>query len=198
MNVPNPNLSTPAINWLDIAKDAVHNHDCQQIPSELACLLALLDTAVKPETVLEIGAWRGGSAWAWAHLPTVSKVVSVDLSPERLPGGKLPNGVEWEIIGGDSATINVIRWARAAVKPFGAGLVWIDANHTDLGVRLDWKNYGPMVARGGLVAFHDINDVPQHPDCDVAPLWAELRAAFPSLSLVAAPGQIGGTGILLR
>lgn len=198
MNVPNPNWTTTSVNWLDVAKQAVYEHDCQQIPSELAAVLALLDTAVRPETILEIGGWAGGSAWAWSQLPSVSRVVTVTLPPGPPGTAKLRDGVGWTIILQDSQLADTAKRAKAATRPFGAGLVWIDGDHTDPAVRRDWDLYGPLVARGGLVAFHDINPVPQHPDCQVDLLWAELAAKYPSLSLQAAPGQIGGTGLLLR
>lgn len=196
--VRNPNICISRPDWQQIARAAVFEHDCQQLPAELATLLGLLDCAVKPSCVLEIGSWRGGSAWAWSQLPSVCRVVSVTSPDGPEMASTVRQGVTWSVIRGDSRDPATVIRARAALPADGAGMVFIDADHTLAAATLDWRNYGPMVERGGLVVFHDINRVPHHPDIQVDRLWDQLAAYYPSLALVAGPGELGGTGILLR
>lgn len=193
-----PNISTSNPDWLHVAQTAVWWHQAQQIPVELAALLGLLHGTVKPFCVLEIGAADGGSAWAWSQLPSVGLVVSVTLAPgpdRRVP---LRDGCAWNIITGDSREQSTLNQVRRQTDIHRPGLVFIDADHSYAAASQDWLNYGGLVAPGGLVVFHDINDVPQHPDVRVSQLWAELWPNYPSLALVAHPGELGGTGILLR
>jgi predicted O-methyltransferase YrrM len=52
--------------------------------------------------------------------------------------------------------------------------LFIDADHHYEAVLKDWDNYMPMVAPGGIVAFHDI--VPHgQPDVQVSRLWSEIQ-----------------------
>lgn len=193
-----PNTCTSSPDWLSVARTAVWWHQAQQIPSELAALLGLLHGTVRPRTILEIGAADGGSAWAWSQLPSVGLVVSVTLPPG--PGSQLQlrEGCAWRIITGDSHDSCIQRQVEQQLDGRKADLVFIDADHSYSAVQQDWQAYGPMVNSGGLVAFHDINRVPQHPGVEVDRLWSELWPDYPSLALVAHPGELGGTGILLR
>jgi len=191
-----PNTSTSSPNWLTVAQDAIWRFDCQQIPEELATLLALLDGTVRPVTVLEIGGWNGGSAYAWSQLPSVRQVITVTLPDSPLKVPELANGVIWHKVLADSQLDDTAAQVRQLVGGGRAGLVWIDGDHTAPAAMRDWQLYGPIAAPGGLVAFHDINDVPQHPEIDVWPVWQHVRTLRRSMALVQAPGQLGGTGII--
>lgn len=53
------------------------------------------------------------------------------------------------------------------------GLLWIDGDHTEEGVRRDFGAFEPFLRPGGVVAFHDARD----PEGGPAKLLEELRAS---------------------
>jgi cephalosporin hydroxylase len=54
--------------------------------------------------------------------------------------------------------------------------LFIDGDHTYKGVKEDYKMYSPLVRKGGVIAFHDIQVNPKAPACEVPKFWAELVA----------------------
>lgn len=179
-----------------IALAAINDHDCQQLPDELAALLCYLASWTRPHMVLEIGGWNAGSAWAWHQLPSAPRVLTVTLpdSPMAQRGYDPP---DWHhVIYGDSTAPEVVQLVQRALANHAPQLVFIDGSHHYDVARQDWLNYGKLVTPGGLVAFHDINDFPNHPDLQVHRLWAELAASYRTTELVSRPGQDCGTGIL--
>jgi len=119
---------------------------------------------------LEIGARHGDTFHAVGMaLPEGSKLVAVDQPGTR--SGRKKGGTRFAdsdmylkvaiedlckhrrdayMIIGDSHEKKTIAKVKA-LAPFDA--VFIDGDHTEHGVRLDFQNYGPMVR---IVAFHDI------------------------------------------
>jgi hypothetical protein len=57
-------------------------------------------------------------------------------------------------------------------------------------VKPDWELFAPLVAPGGLVAFHDVSEE-RHPG--VVRFWGELKATHETTELVAndPPGTFG-------
>src|SRR5262245_2803427 len=110
---------------------------------------------------LEIGSMWGGSLWRVANaLPRGSRIVSIDWMCDR-PEARdsltacvkelCAIGYDAHFIFGDSADRKTID-AVAALGPFDA--LFIDGNHSQQYVTMDWLNYGPMAR---IVGFHDIN-----------------------------------------
>lgn len=191
-----PNTFTSKLQAEAIAHIAISDHDCQQDPAELADLLWLLARKVQPRLVLEIGGWAGGSAWAWHQLPTSPRVITVTLPEQPTPGPEETLPAWWKVIYGDSTDPAVIAQVRRACSRSKPGMVFIDGCHHYDVATSDWENYGPLVAAGGPVIFHDINDFPNHPDLQVHLLWAQLEACYKAETLIAHPGEACGTGIL--
>ena len=50
--------------------------------------------------------------------------------------------------------------------------LFIDGDHSYLGVKTDYKMYGPMVRKGGLIAFHDIG---KNEEGGVCNLWDSIK-----------------------
>ena len=146
-----------------------------QHPEELGDLLDLMKLA-KVETVVEIGAGPCGTGIMFAE--TVGPgglVVSVDLPPEiggtptdyeKMARAKCEN---WHMVRGDSGTHST----RAAVaKILGdrpLGLLFIDGEHTKAAMLRDLEVYRPLLAKDGVIAFHDIL-LPE-----LWPVWCGLR-----------------------
>jgi cephalosporin hydroxylase len=74
----------------------------------------------------------------------------------------------------EDSTLRQVAWA---LRGRLADLLFIDGDHTYGGVKSDWEMYSPLVTKGGVVAFHDINDTQFHHDvgCEVDKLWKELE-----------------------
>jgi cephalosporin hydroxylase len=58
-------------------------------------------------------------------------------------------------------------------------ILFIDADHTEAGVRRDFELYAPLVPVGGLVCLHDICVHATYPSMHVDRLWGEICYAHP-------------------
>lgn len=179
-----------------VAKEAIYRYRAQHDEHELLAALALIsyhDVA----TVLEIGTADGGSAWAWAQLPYVRCVVSVDIQPPPSPDGKfLDLGVETHWITGNSASPDTRTAVMAHLQQRQVDLLVIDGDHTGGMPRSDFMLYHGLVRPGGLMLIHDTQGYPGRDDFTTPALWAELIQAYDHVELVARKGGPGGTGIL--
>ncbi len=130
-----------------------------------AALLAEL--AAGARLVVEIGVYEGGSAVQFVRdMPAGGELHLID--PFGRQPGALPSrwaGTEWATrravaraagSQGPRVTWHVAR-SEDAVRGWEApiDLLWIDGDHLEPGVRLDWELWHPHVRPGGLVAFHD-------------------------------------------
>lgn len=192
-----------------------------QVPEEFCSFLELIEAhadSSKGPTVLEIGTRFGSNLVCLAELfkelgtKTSPRLVAVDLNivPASSACKNLP--AQCTFIQGDSQKEETANKVRSVLRTFnveGFDLVFIDGDHWYAGVTRDFELYAPLVAPGGLLAFHDIRPSPSYPynAGDVYLFWAELvqkcqdptfgfdvKAAF-----VHDPNQEGaGIGVLER
>jgi predicted O-methyltransferase YrrM len=182
--------------------------------TELAPLLALLARR-RPATVVEIGTYRGGTFYAFCNVADRNAtLVSIDL-----PGGLFGGGyTESELsairrYGLPTQSLHFLaadsheQSTRDAVierldgRPID--FLMIDGDHRYEGVRRDFELYSPLVAKGGLIAFHDILPHPAAPLCEVDAFWNEVRRGYRHAEFVDAAedwgvGQWGGIGVLFN
>lgn len=172
-----------------------------QSPFELEALL-MVANAVDARNVLEIGVWYGGTLWHW--LQTAERVVAIDnlmLDPERWQEWADDSGADLYVLAGSSHDPELINQA-ADLGPYD--LLFIDADHTYDSVVRDWDNYAPMVRKGGVVVFHDINP---RPDYGVSEVWdtikstpgartLEIRERHPYVAPDLTPGFEPGIGVV--
>ena len=161
----------------------------------------LLDIYISlaPKAVLEIGSYHGGTMYHWlTNAKPGTVVVSVDNFETRVDNTRLyqewcPQGVEFEVIRGDSRTDNVYQQV-AGKHPYD--FVFIDASHLYTDVKSDWDSYGPNLVHKGVVALHDILPGNGHPEIEVHLLWREIRAdGYTTRELVDDPdADWGGIG----
>jgi len=131
----------------------------------------------KPMRVLEVGTYTGGTFFHWLqNAQPGSVVVSVDMYEDadntHLYDSWAPEGVTWHAIKGESSDEETVEAARA-LSPYD--WIFIDAGHREHEVRADWENYGPMASPGGIVAFHDIAEMPDLPSIQVDKVWSEIK-----------------------
>lgn len=157
---------------------------------------------VRPESVLEVGTYHGGTLYHWLqNAGPGARLMSVDsygvgVDNRHLYDEWVPDGVELRVIAGDSHAVETVEQVITSA-PFD--WVFIDAGHYYNEVLADWRLYRPMVAEGGVVLFHDIlPPTLAHPEIEVARLWEEIKAEYPCLEIVAdQTAEWGGIGIVL-
>jgi len=171
---------------------------CRQNMDEFLDLLGLIGS---PRIVLEIGTASGGTL-ALLHFfaAPIAKVVSVDLFGGAFGAGypiwkKLifkcfrQAGQKQVLIYGNSHHPNTLTKVRRAFGGEKVDLLFIDGDHTYLGVSSDFCDYGQLVRPGGMIVFHDIK-----PNCDsrygVNRFWLEVKDRFRHIEI-----DHGGSGI---
>src|SRR3989442_2872933 len=158
----------------------------------------------KPRTVLEIGAGEGGTLMllAMAAAPEAT-IISVDLP--RGPFGRgypLWKAIYFKRFAAPSQRLHLVRvnshapstlqHVRAILRGRPLDVLFIDGDHTYGGVKADWEMYAPLVARSGLVGFHDIVQHPPETGCEVHILWQELKARCAHSEIIADREQLWG------
>jgi cephalosporin hydroxylase len=139
---------------------------------ELDQMLAVVERE-QPKRILEVGSWDGGTLWHWLQI--ADEVVSIDDGMRRAE--------EWEqwadeadtvltLLQGMSQDPDLIEKARE-LGPYD--FIFIDADHTYPAVSADWANYRPMLAEGGVFAFHDTQHIGDS-SYGVEQLWNEITS----------------------
>jgi predicted O-methyltransferase YrrM len=171
-----------------------------QIRSEILTLARRV-AELEPETILEIGTAWGGTLLIWAQIAS-REVVGCDLKVKLFlrdlaPFLPPPGGCRVALIEGDTHSTGFRDrvWGR-----FGAGKVdflFIDGDHSEPGVELDYRDYAGLVRPGGLIAFHDIAERQPIADNQVRRFWSRLRDVVPGEEILERPDQCGyGIGLV--
>jgi predicted O-methyltransferase YrrM len=197
----------------ELADEAVRREAFQKI-SELEPLIALVRER-RPRTVVEIGTHKGGTLYAWcqaAHPDAL--IISID-KPGGLFGGGYTedqarafqefsgSGQELVTLRRDSHRWTTRRKLRSLLGDRKIDFLMIDGDHTYKGVKRDWEIYEPLVAPGGLIAFHDILEHPEQPLCKVDELWNEIAPGHETVEFTdpaddRGHGQWGGIGVVFK
>jgi len=178
------------INPFELASFAVHGYGAMQKIPEFAALIDLVDNG-EPKIIMEIGAGRGGTSWAWSKLTKLDLLIIVDL-PNGPWGGTDLKATMKEIQGNTDAKVVFIEGnsrnaeALAAVKlallqPDDSvakiDFLMIDGDHSYEGVKSDFLTYKELVKDGGLIAFHDSCEHPPEAMCEVKKFVDEIKAS---------------------
>lgn len=180
-----------------------------QISSEIEAFLQLAST--RPHRVVgEIGLGEGGTHVLLGRaLPSLKKLVGLDLfvrNRKRLRRLIRP-GIQHQLLHGNSTDEQTIRRVRKFLNPDQFDILFIDGDHSRLGVQRDYELYSPMVKAGGLIVFHDI--VPDHGKRfgrattawtgGVPDFWSKIKAGETIWEFIADPEQDGcGIGVLVH
>jgi cephalosporin hydroxylase len=137
---------------------------------------------------MEIGTDQGGTflCWSkisnpkglkisvdWAHGPWGMNSFNVSDRNEQLK--KLEG--EIHILDGDSHTEKMHENVKNLIGDRKLDFLFIDGDHSHLGVKLDFHMYKEFVKKGGWVGFHDIKNTDFHhnANCYVDIFWDELN-----------------------
>jgi predicted O-methyltransferase YrrM len=187
-----------------------------QKKTEILSLLRFLETS-RPRRIAEIGTANGGTLFMLTQIaPSKATIVSVDL-PGGILGGassltrhsyprwrtRLYRGFaradqSVHVLRADSHEPSTVEDVRRKLPGGKVDFLFIDGDHSYEGVRRDFERYLPLVADGGLVAFHDI--VPSRPGGhgdpgDVPTFWSEIKAQRPVEAEYVEDWQWGSCGI---
>jgi predicted O-methyltransferase YrrM len=183
-----------------------------QIRSEVIALATLVRERA-PRGVVELGTRTGGSFFIWCRSATsCRRFVSVDL-----PGGVDGGGYRADrtrlyqefladrpaahphLLQLDSQSLSTRDRVRELMAQTPIDFLFIDADHRYEGAKRDFELYEPLVAPGGLIAFHDILPRHQSPSIGVGRLWSELRVGSEAREFVQDPKQGRmGIGVLIK
>jgi predicted O-methyltransferase YrrM len=169
-----------------------------QNPEELSRFLGYLQ-AERPVRIVEIGVYRGGTAFLFCLLvPSVELYIGIDLF--------VRSRVAFHYLCRDSARLHFIdsvstdRYARAKLEGILGGqpvdFLFIDGDHSYDGVKSDFEQFRPFVRDGGIVAFHDVNPSPAGHSGGVPEFWARVRPLYDTTEFIDFPGKGAGVGVL--
>ena len=129
--------------------------ELMQVRSEIDPVLDIYRDR-KPERVLEIGSWDGGTIQLWLeNAAPGAMVVAVDLHHRNAAAYEQWQraDVEFVTVTGDSHSEEIADAVRAH-GPYD--WVFVDGDHSDYGVRADVAVTMPLIRAGGVLVLHDI------------------------------------------
>ena len=128
-----------------------------------------------PKKILEVGVDKGYLCQTWRLAFPNAEVIGIDISDRDLVYK------DFNFILSDSHDFNT-RDNLLANDHVSFDLIFIDGDHSLEGVRKDYELYGPLIAPGGVIAFHDINN--GHIEgVDVRILFDELKKKFANIEI---------------
>jgi predicted O-methyltransferase YrrM len=158
--------------------------------------------------VLEIGSQGGGNLFLLSKVAAPdARILSIDLNFSPVQMASYPSLASptqrLTCFKGDSSSAEMLRRVQAWLGSDRLDFLFIDGDHSLAGVTADYRAYAPLVAPGGLIAFHDI--VPDHTTrhgrktiaCagDVPIFWEQLKARHPGHQEFVADPEQDGAGI---
>ena len=156
---------TAAVSSLEEALELAERVDFAGItirPSESLELLEIV-RAEQSKVVLEIGTKFGGSLYLLARAaPADALLVSIDIphgyhvSLGLLYRSFAHGGQRIRLVRADSHDPATLRRVERVLRGRRVDFLHVDGDHAPAGVRADYALYGPLVRRGGLIAFHDL------------------------------------------
>jgi predicted O-methyltransferase YrrM len=199
----------------ELAAEAIRR-DAYQKLNELEPLIALVRER-RPRTVVEIGTFKGGTLFALCQVADPNAlIVSIDLPKGK---GLFGGGYSWregrrlrkfaqpgqtlKTLRRDSHAPETVRQVEDLLGGRPIDFLMIDGDHRYEGVKRDWESWKPLVAPGGLIAFHDILDHPEQPLSQVDRFWRELAPTEKTVEFTDPDedwghGQWGGIGVVFK
>lgn len=167
--------------------------------------------SIKPKIILEIGTANGGTLFLFSKLSKPnSTLISVDLPEYPYIGGidyksKLffksfaNNNQKIKLIQDDSHKVSTLKKVKKVLKNRKIDILFIDGDHTYKGVKKDFKMYGNLVRKNGIIAFHDIVEVKIEDNVEVNKFWNEIKENYKYIEIVEDWNQDNcGIGVLIN
>ena len=157
-----------------------------------------------PVNVLEIGVRWGGTAALW-HQLSCGRVIGLDWSAcadglgaantYKLTASMEARYPRYRFIDGDSSAHDTVVKVVEALGGDTLDFLFIDGDHSYMGVWRDWDSYSGLVRSGGCIALHDIVDSPfmRSVGHGVYKFWGELEGEKTEFCV---GGDWGGIGVI--
>lgn len=112
-----------------------------------------------PITYVEVGCNKGGT-FCQIHnaLHSNSLTIAIDCQDYSEDWNKLPlkrDNLNYFLVGPTSKTSQRVKELIKRDPHGQIDCLFIDGDHSEEGVKLDWETYKDLVAPGGLIIFHD-------------------------------------------
>ena len=163
----------------------------QQKKQEFISLLEYLDNALPFKTdCLEIGAYDGGTSAGFLKL--FKNVVTVDM--QARPNWEVikAENPHWISVQANTHQPSLLRFLRGLNKEYD--FIFIDGDHSEEGVEMDFLIYKQFLKPGGIVAFHDIINSKFHEEnnCYVHNFWNRYKWRYDNVEIVYDGNQPAG------
>lgn len=182
-----------------IYKKAKNIFGLQQVEAEWIEFIKFLKK-VKPKKIIEIGTYRGGSAYTFSLFADL--LICIDNSTYFKPKKRKLVGENTRLffINKSSKNPRVINKIKKILTSYDqqVDLLFIDGAHTYRGAKKDFTRYSAFVKPGGYIVLHDIKKSTYHIQlgCLVYQLWEELKTKYPEHQEIILARKWGGIGII--
>ncbi|MBS7648481.1 class I SAM-dependent methyltransferase [Candidatus Bathyarchaeota archaeon] len=168
--------------------------------------LAKIIYRLKPKTVVEIGTAGGGTLFIFCRLASDdATIISIDLPGGPFGGGyprrRIPlykafarHDQKLFLLQEDSHNLKTLHKVKKILDEDKLDFLFLDGDHRYEGVKKDFEMYGPLVRRGGIIAFHDIVQGPPEKVGGVPKFWREIKLNYEYREIVKDWKQ-GGYGV---
>jgi len=179
------------IDFLFLGKGMIYT---KQVKSEILQLLEYLKEK-NIKYLLEIGTAGGGSLFLFSQVAQKNAIlISLDL-PYYSYGDSYP---KWKkrlykfcikpdqnlfLIRADSHKKKTLNKVKQILGENKLDFLFIDGDHTYKGAEQDFQMYAPLVRNKGIIAFHDIVEVPGN-EVDVNKFWNEIKQYYENREFV--------------
>jgi len=166
--------------------------------------LAKMVQDIAPKTILEIGTERGGTLLIWSAIAS-ERVISCDIQEMEVQQklfSQFPppsSQCQVDLLSGDSHSEVFFDSVKTALGGAEVDFLFIDGDHSEKGVELDFHMYRRLVRPGGLIAFHDILENQPVESNQVFEFWKNIKDTYQFFELVDAEDQCGyGIGVIVN
>ena len=153
----------------------------KQNPLECAKMFRILKQN-PPRTFVEIGSHYGGTLYVFAGACKIgANIVCIDDGKRakgrhclrRVVRTLTEEGYKVTWIRGSSHDDDTVRAATDLCGIRSVDAMFVDGDHSELGVLDDYRDYRGLIKAGGLMAFHDINT--RGTGCRVYKAWPKIK-----------------------
>lgn len=143
-----------------------------------------------PETVMEIGTFRGGSLYMWSRaLKSPKKIISVDIAYNNMDQlfRQFSNEKTLHFVEGDSQNQATEQRIDGILDEDTIDFLFLDGDHSYEGIKTDFETYEPYVSESGLIALDDIGNE----SCGVPKFWREISGRYETTVIEDGSSSIG-------
>ena len=133
--------------------------------------------------LVEVGVWHGVTT---RRLRAVMHPDGVLSAVDPFPVGRLGFSAQQRIAEREVGSVSNgrVKWLRSTGAHAAAGhvpidFIFIDGDHSEIGLLADWNAWSPLVQPGGIVALHDSRSSPERPIDDAGSVKVTKEVILP-------------------